>query len=608
MNKTFLKLAVGLIAVFAVVNVAGANTVADLQAMIAQLQAQIASLQGVATTPAVSATITSDLTIGSKGAQVDALQQMLIDGGYLKIAAPTGYFGSLTKAAVQAWQRDNGVSATGYFGPISRSKLVTIIVPPVVVPPTTPTTPTTPALDNTDGSITAADAAFVSTGATFKKGDAQNIYDVRLSATGGKVAVTRLDVKFSERPWLTLSKLTLKDTSGNVIAEKALSSSADATEVTVGSDYRVRFDNFNYVVTPGTDAVLVVSAVSMSSSDKITTQTVTVSIPTGGIRTVNGKGYSESLGGITAKTFVFSSTGSVADLNTSVSPNTPDKRNVTTTTSVTPDVVLGVYRLKSVNADAYISSLAFMLKSSTGVATSTLLTNLRLVAADGTTYGAASLTAGPTFANMNIKLPKDSWQDITLKADINASQSLTASTTLDASTVVGIDANYNTLTLTNASDVTANDVIFSTGALELASSSIVPGDAVLDGNGAATNKNVDFVFTLKNNSNSVLFASTTLAQLLATSTVGSAGGATVASSTMQSLSANPSTNANDTATNYAIQPGSSRTFTVKGLVSKIGGSTSYSELKITGINYSGTTVASGTINFGLEALKYGLSL
>jgi len=608
------SLVVGLAMVLSFVAVpASAATIDELMAQIATLTAQIAALKGGAVT--TGTTFTRNLTVGSTGADVTALQQILIDGGYLDIASPTTYFGSMTKAALVKYQRENAISATGYFGPITRAFVNSSAA--VVVTTTTTTTGGTTAADGTDGSITAADAAYVSSGATFKKGDTQNIYDVRLSATGGKVAVTRLDVKFSERPWLTLSKLVLKDTNGTVIAEKTLSSAADATEVTSGSDYRVRFENFNYVVTPGTDATLVISATSMAASDKITTQTVTVSIPASAIRTVNGKGYTESIGTITAKTFVFSSTGSVADLNTSISPNSPAKKYVTTSTAVTPDVVLGVYRLKAVNNSAEVASLMILVKSSTGVATSTLLSNLRLVDSDGTVYGASSLNAATTFTNMKIKLAKDTWTDLTLKADIAASQSLSASTTLVASSVAGMDTNYNTLTLTNASNVTANDVVFSTGNLELIGPSAVLGSDVSSfmcnaSSTCVSAKNVTYTFTLKNNSNINLYASSTLAQLVATSSTGSFGGATISSSTMQSLSVSPSTVSGDDTTtikHYVIPAGSSRTFTLTGLIGRQAGTASaYSELKITGINFGGTTIATSAIDFGLEALKAGQTL
>ncbi len=45
------------------------------------------------TTTTMSSTYTRDLTVGSTGADVTALQSMLYSAGYLKVA-PTGYFGS----------------------------------------------------------------------------------------------------------------------------------------------------------------------------------------------------------------------------------------------------------------------------------------------------------------------------------------------------------------------------------------------------------------------------------------------------------------------------------------------------------------------------------
>jgi len=107
------------------VPVAHADALSDLQAQVAALLAQISQLQGQlgqGSGSAASYTFSSDLTVGSKGADVTALQNILISKGYLKIAAATGYFGALTKAAVSAWQAASGISPTaGYFGPKSRA-------------------------------------------------------------------------------------------------------------------------------------------------------------------------------------------------------------------------------------------------------------------------------------------------------------------------------------------------------------------------------------------------------------------------------------------------------------------------------------------------------
>ncbi|MBI5732821.1 peptidoglycan-binding protein [Candidatus Jorgensenbacteria bacterium] len=108
------------------VPVVHAQSSADLQSQIAALLAQIQALQSQLNTAkggsSSSYSFTRDLTVGSKGDDVNALQQVLIDGGYLKVAAPTGFFGPMTKAALAAWQSAAGVSpAAGYFGPKSRA-------------------------------------------------------------------------------------------------------------------------------------------------------------------------------------------------------------------------------------------------------------------------------------------------------------------------------------------------------------------------------------------------------------------------------------------------------------------------------------------------------
>ncbi len=66
---------------------------------------------------------TSNLSVGSQGSEVNALQRMLIDGGYLSITAPTGYFGALTKIALAKYQTAHGIDPVGYVGPLTRKAL-----------------------------------------------------------------------------------------------------------------------------------------------------------------------------------------------------------------------------------------------------------------------------------------------------------------------------------------------------------------------------------------------------------------------------------------------------------------------------------------------------
>lgn len=117
--------------------------IAALVEQIQQLQAQFNILKGTNTNPIPSSisaqniiaspkeevntsaySYTRDLAVGSRGVDVMALQQTLINEGYLKISEPTTYFGPMTKIALAAWQEANSISpASGYFGLISQAKI-----------------------------------------------------------------------------------------------------------------------------------------------------------------------------------------------------------------------------------------------------------------------------------------------------------------------------------------------------------------------------------------------------------------------------------------------------------------------------------------------------
>src|SRR3989344_3023098 len=96
-------------ALFLVANAQGATSIQEqinaLMAQIQQLQAQLSTTGGTAST---SYNFTRNLTVGSRGDDVSALQQTLINGGQLTaVSAPTGYFGSATQAALAKWQAAN---------------------------------------------------------------------------------------------------------------------------------------------------------------------------------------------------------------------------------------------------------------------------------------------------------------------------------------------------------------------------------------------------------------------------------------------------------------------------------------------------------------------
>lgn len=92
------------------------------------------ALEGTSVGSVTSAAVSvfkANLTIGSLGSEVKALQQFLNSHGYPVAASGAGSpgnettrFGALTKAALIKYQKAKGITpAVGYFGPITRAAM-----------------------------------------------------------------------------------------------------------------------------------------------------------------------------------------------------------------------------------------------------------------------------------------------------------------------------------------------------------------------------------------------------------------------------------------------------------------------------------------------------
>lgn len=184
----------GALAVFP--QVASALTSADVEQLIslgvisADKAAAARALVGGTTTPAAPAgacSFTRDLTMGVRGDDVTCLQNYLTSTGHFTYSGgATGYFGSVTKTAVSAWQAANSVSpAAGYFGAISRAKYNSVVGGAVV----TPTTPTTPVVTPVAGDalqVTKPDQP----GDNLAPGNATRIPVTKVTLTAGTKDVT----------------------------------------------------------------------------------------------------------------------------------------------------------------------------------------------------------------------------------------------------------------------------------------------------------------------------------------------------------------------------------------------------------------------------------
>lgn len=93
----------------------------DNSALISQIRAQIILLQRqllAESQPVQTCPFQRDLSYGQGlgdglYSHVVLIQNAMRGSGYLNIAKPTGYYGTMTRAAVRNWQRDNNLTVTG---------------------------------------------------------------------------------------------------------------------------------------------------------------------------------------------------------------------------------------------------------------------------------------------------------------------------------------------------------------------------------------------------------------------------------------------------------------------------------------------------------------
>lgn len=572
------------------------------------------------TTPS-SYTFTMDLKQGDKGTEVMNLQKVLNTDSRTQVASSgagspgneTSYFGALTKAAVIRYQIIKGLTATGMVDMATRAELNKVATASSSSSSVTSSSSSSSTVtsDGKDGTITLTLDGYV-TNQTVKKGETKDVYAVKAKTTAGDVTISRFDLRFSKRPWLYFNKLALKTSDGTVIAEKTISSASDATELTVGSDYLVRFTDVNFVVKNGEEKIIVASASVLPSTDQSDT-TMTIQTGSGGVRTINGLGFTDSLS-VTSdgRTITFTSSGSTGEISGRLNSGSPASRIVTTSTSgETSGVVLGMFDFKALNSASKINTLAFSFNSTSG----NNLVNLsqifkRMTLTDGTkTYNgsigynlAGTATASTTqFSNLDIDLGLDSWKTWTLKADVADADDFTngivASTTLAVgSQIAGIDANYKTTTY-GTNTIASNDITFLKSGVSVGSMS-ASQTPIDNGSSAVATSTVKFVFTLTNTGNNDVYVSKTPSTFVATSTTSGAQGS------LTLLSADTSTLSGDSSTVYIIPSGSSRKFTLDGSYGKYSTSGAI-EFKITKIYFAddSSNLQEFNIDFGLESLR-----
>jgi len=257
------------------------------------------------TAHAQSLVFTTNLTVGSSGAEVSALQNFLISKGYNVPAGATGYFGAQTQSALAGFQAAQGiVPAVGYFGPITRAKINATASTPST--PSNPKPDTEQASSNTSGlkggeaslerlKMNSGDDNQVAEGAT------ADIAEIEFKVADGDARINRADLTFvptvgndQSKPWKSFKTITLI-ANGKTIATKNVSTKGDWLSDT--DPYVLRFTDLNYVVRQNKLANIIVSVEAQNGVvDSGNTDTWTVSVGTRGIRAVDSEGLQQYVG------------------------------------------------------------------------------------------------------------------------------------------------------------------------------------------------------------------------------------------------------------------------------------------------------------------------
>jgi len=423
----------------------GAVTVAELQAQINALMAQLASLQGGSATGG-AVQFNTNLTVGSTGADVTALQQFLVSKGFLQMPVNVsyGYFGPITRAAVAAWQAANGIApAVGYFGPISRAAIAsmtpstggtiggTTVVCPVGYTCTSTGGTVTGGITTpgVEGTLTVTSAPVSSS--TLYEGDMmKEILAFKVRAQTSDIAVQRVKLDLGNSTTIynkIYQRVYVVDESGRTLASSDLNSN---TVVKDGSNYYITLAGFSYVIPKDTTVVLSIKAdvrPSIDSTDLATPRTV--SLANSGVRGTDGAGidqYSPLSGSSISKTISFStSLIEAASLTLSTDINNPLTQEVIAADGVNNNeldkATLLIFDIKAEKDNVLLTDLVATVTRTGGAATA----SSTFLYVDGNQIGSASFsTSTATFSDIDYTIPKGVTKVFSLKADIRGATSV----------------------------------------------------------------------------------------------------------------------------------------------------------------------------------------
>jgi peptidoglycan hydrolase-like protein with peptidoglycan-binding domain len=441
------------------VPMAGAQTVAELQAQINALMAQLAALQGGSVSTGGSAagcTFTRSLTVGSSGADVTCLQNYLRGTGHFTFAGgATGYFGPITRTAVAAWQAANGVSpAVGYFGPISQARYMAVAGGSVSGPGTTPGTTTGISTPGVEGTITASKAPIPASGVkVYEGGSRVSVLGIELEADLSDIKVERVKLKLdadtsgnSDQQFYTkiADRIYVMDGS-TVLASTDLNAN---TVVKEGSDYYITIAGFGFIVPKDTEKVLTIAIDPKASWDSTyDNDNWSLTVAASGVRGIDGAGINQYSPSSTFSNSFVSAADIVdsAALTVSLSNTSPATSQVIanqgSSNNEYDELTLAKFDYKAEDDDVTITDLVVNIVRGGTLTTATATTGYiydgSTLIGSATVNGTTDAVMSATFSDIDWTIPADTTRSLTFKVDID-SAGLLATTFSASSTASGI--------------------------------------------------------------------------------------------------------------------------------------------------------------------------
>ncbi|MFA6999680.1 MAG: peptidoglycan-binding domain-containing protein [Candidatus Paceibacterota bacterium] len=608
----------------------------------------------VALTLLVGATVSAadfgstTLKVGSRGEAVKAVQTLVG-------ASVDGVFGPMTKAKVIAWQSNNGLTADGLFGAKSKAKAngaVSGNFPAgctsasgyssttgqacVAIPSTVAGCASGAAFSSTTGQACSGAAVVSSTGegsatvtfdstpinsTTVNRGENKAVMGIKVKATGSDMKVTRLWLDIGTRIWLSADTVTLLDGS-TVISTLPLSPST-VTETTVGSAWRLEFNNLNFVVPVGTTKVLTVKVSRPTATSANTDVVVAV---TSSLRAVDGAGITDTYAFTTLGTRTWdladaaTATGTLTNTLSASSPVAQSVSGLSTTAGTLTAVKLMDFDLKAKDGAVNVTDITGTITTAGTCTAAQCISSLEL--RDGTTVLDSVAGAGTfDFAEQDINIAADTTKTLSVWAKVNhiaSSYYVVAGDSLTAAVTNVTGTSGPLYTAANATpDITgyAQHLFQYAPTFALVNTADYPTSAVSSNENTSTTLNTGgdykLSFSVTAPAGNDIFINTpgfAVGQVnVPTKTTFGVGGTIVVSSAVSGATLKGST----LTTWDKIAAGQTRIFTLTAHIPH-GGNAGYAGIKIntaatTGINWSAAeTDATGIVQiWGVDDLKTG---